>query len=57
VSFWARARVLDVASACTHFLRILFSGAFDAFPRLKIILGHNGEGLPLAMDRLIDHTG
>ena len=43
--------------ASTHFLRILFSGAFDAYPRLKIVLGHLGEGLPFAMDRLIDHTG
>jgi predicted TIM-barrel fold metal-dependent hydrolase len=39
-----------------HFLRILFSGAFDAFPRLKIILGHLGEGLPFAMHRLQEHT-
>jgi predicted TIM-barrel fold metal-dependent hydrolase len=46
-----------MVDASTHFLRIMFSRAFDAFPRLQIILGHNGEGLPFAMDRLIDHTG
>lgn len=40
----------------THFLRILFSGAFDNFPKLKIILGHLGEGLPFGLDRLNDHT-
>ena len=39
-----------------HFLRILFSGVFDAYPNLKIILGHLGEGLPFAMHRLNDHT-
>jgi len=39
-----------------HFLRILFAGVFDAYPRLKIILGHLGEGLPFAMHRLDDHT-
>jgi len=39
-----------------HFLRILFSGVFDEYPRLKIILGHLGEGLPFAMHRLNDHT-
>jgi len=39
-----------------HFLRILFSGVFDAHPKLKIILGHLGEGLPFAMHRLNDHT-
>lgn len=30
----------------SHFLRLLFSGVFDRFPRLKIILGHMGETLP-----------
>lgn len=30
----------------THALRLLFSGVFDRFPDLKIILGHMGEGLP-----------
>ena len=39
-----------------HFLRLVFSGLFDACPRLKIILGHLGEGLPFAMHRLNDHT-
>lgn len=42
--------------ASTHFLRILFSGAFDNFPRLKFILGHLGEGLPFGLVRLNDHT-
>ena len=37
-----------------HFLRILFAGVFDAYPNLKIILGHLGEGLPFAMHRLND---
>lgn len=41
---------------CSHFLRIVFSGAFDAYPRLKFILGHLGEGLPFWIDRLEDHT-
>jgi predicted TIM-barrel fold metal-dependent hydrolase len=39
-----------------HFLRLVFSGLFDAHPKLKIILGHLGEGLPFAMHRLNDHT-
>lgn len=30
----------------SHALRLVFSGVFDRFPRLKIILGHMGEGLP-----------
>jgi len=30
----------------SHALRLLFGGVFDRFPRLKIILGHMGEGLP-----------
>ncbi len=44
-----------VDTSC-HFLRIVFGGVFDAYPRLRIILGHLGEGLPFAMHRLNDHT-
>jgi predicted TIM-barrel fold metal-dependent hydrolase len=40
----------------THFLRLVFAGVFDAFPRLKIILGHLGEGLPFMLHRLNDQT-
>jgi predicted TIM-barrel fold metal-dependent hydrolase len=39
-----------------HFLRLVFGGVFDAYPGLKIILGHLGEGLPFAMHRLNDHS-
>ncbi len=42
--------------ASCHFLRLVFGGVFDAFPELKIILGHMGEGLPFGMHRLADHT-
>jgi predicted TIM-barrel fold metal-dependent hydrolase len=44
-----------VDTSC-HFLRLVFSGLFDAYPKLKIILGHLGEGLPFAMHRLNDHS-
>ena len=44
-----------VDTSC-HFLRIVFSGVFDAYPKLKFILGHLGEMLPFAMHRLNDHT-
>lgn len=30
----------------SHFLRLLFSGLFDRYPELTIILGHMGETLP-----------
>ena len=36
----------------THFLRLLFAGVFDRYPRLKIILGHMGETLPFMLWRL-----
>jgi len=39
-----------------HFLRVLFAGVFDAYPKLQFIMGHLGEGLPFAMHRLNDHT-
>jgi len=39
-----------------HFLRLVFAGVFDAFPRLTIILGHLGEGLPFMLHRINDQT-
>ncbi len=36
-------------------LRLMLSGVFDAYPNLKIILGHLGEGLPFSLWR-IDHA-
>ena len=38
----------------TAMVRLILSGAFDAFPKLQIILGHYGEALPFSMQR-IDH--
>jgi 2,3-dihydroxybenzoate decarboxylase len=35
-----------------HAVRLIFAGVFDRFPKLKIVLGHLGEGLPFFMDRL-----
>ena len=35
-----------------HALRLMGSGLFDAYPHLKIILGHMGEGLPYSMWRV-----
>jgi len=36
----------------TQGLRMVLSGAFEAYPRLKIILGHMGEGLPFLLWRI-----
>jgi 2,3-dihydroxybenzoate decarboxylase len=35
-----------------HALRLVVSGVFDRFPRLKIVLGHLGEGLPYWLFRI-----
>jgi predicted TIM-barrel fold metal-dependent hydrolase len=35
-----------------HVLRLYSAGLFDRYPKLKMIIGHNGEDLPM----LIDHT-
>jgi 2,3-dihydroxybenzoate decarboxylase len=53
LAFAAWGYSIDTA---THFLRIVFSGAFDAFPKLKFVLGHWGEGLPFWIHRLNDHA-
>ena len=35
-----------------HALRLMASGLFDAHPRLRIILGHLGEGIPYSLWRI-----
>jgi 2,3-dihydroxybenzoate decarboxylase len=35
-----------------HLLRIIFSGAFDRFPKLSIVSGHLGEALPYWLFRV-----
>ncbi len=39
-----------------HFLRLMFAGVFDVFPKLTFILGHLGEGLPFMLHRINDQT-
>jgi predicted TIM-barrel fold metal-dependent hydrolase len=34
-----------------HVLRLVLSGALDRHPRLKLIIGHMGEGLPMMLAR------
>jgi predicted TIM-barrel fold metal-dependent hydrolase len=34
-----------------HCLRLILSGVFDRFPRLKIVIGHMGEDLPYSLAR------
>src|SRR5919202_5926281 len=36
----------------THALRLIVSGLFDRFPKLTVVLGHLGEGLPFQTYRL-----
>lgn len=38
--------------AATHALRLMACGLFDRHPRLKLILGHLGEGLPFNIWRI-----
>jgi predicted TIM-barrel fold metal-dependent hydrolase len=37
-----------------HALRLIGSGVFDEFPRLSVVIGHMGEGIPFNLWR-IDH--
>ncbi len=39
----------------TQAIRLVLSGVFDAYPRLKIVLGHLGETLPFLVWR-VDHA-
>jgi uncharacterized protein len=35
-----------------HVLRLVLGGVFDRYPKLQIIIGHMGEGLPFMMSRV-----
>ncbi|MGB5635070.1 MAG: amidohydrolase family protein [Waterburya sp.] len=39
----------------THAMRLILSGLFDQFPKLKFILGHMGEGIPFWLPRIDSH--
>ncbi len=43
------------AETAVHVLRLVLAGALDRYPKLKLIVGHMGEGLPAMMGR-IDET-
>ena len=40
------------AETSLHVVRMIMGGVFDAFPTLKIVLGHLGEAVPFWLDRL-----
>jgi uncharacterized protein len=40
------------AETSVHILRLALSGALDRHPRLKLLIGHMGEGLPTMMERV-----
>jgi predicted TIM-barrel fold metal-dependent hydrolase len=40
-----------------HALRLMGSGLFDEYPRLSVVIGHMGEGLPFAMWRVDNCNG
>ena len=35
-----------------HVIRLVLGGVFDKYPRLQVIIGHMGEGLPFMLQRL-----
>lgn len=40
------------AETSLHAMRLIYSGVFDKYPQLRIILGHLGEGLPFWLSRI-----
>ena len=40
------------AETSLHVLRMIAGGVFEEFPRLKIVIGHDGEGIPFFLDRI-----
>jgi uncharacterized protein len=54
------ARVLEAAGwgwhseTAIHVLRLVLSGTLDRFPKLKVVIGHMGEMLPVMLARIDD---
>jgi predicted TIM-barrel fold metal-dependent hydrolase len=54
------ARVLEAAGwgwhseTALHVLRLALSGTLDRFPKLKLVIGHMGEMLPVMLSRIDD---
>lgn len=40
------------ADLSLHAMRLIYSGLFDKYPKLKMIVGHMGEGLPYWLTRM-----
>jgi 5-carboxyvanillate decarboxylase len=51
VNLWAAIWGFQVETGI-HAMRMIISGVFDEFPKLKIVLGHMGEGLPYWLYRI-----
>ena len=45
------------AETAVHALRLIGSGLFDEYPKLKIVLGHLGEGIPVQLWRIDGRNG
>jgi predicted TIM-barrel fold metal-dependent hydrolase len=45
------------AETAVHALRLIGSGLFDEFPKLKMVLGHLGEGIPIYLWRIDGRNG
>ena len=41
----------------TQCIRMIIYGVFDRFPKLQIIVGHMGEGLPFYYERIVNDLG
>jgi predicted TIM-barrel fold metal-dependent hydrolase len=49
LSSWAWGWHIETAN---HLLRMIVGGVFDRFPKLQIVIGHLGEGIPFMLPRL-----
>jgi 2,3-dihydroxybenzoate decarboxylase len=45
------------AETASRSARLIGSGLFDEYPRLKIVLGHIGEGIPIYLWRIDNRNG
>ena len=43
--------LMTSVSASTAQIELIFSGAFDKYPKLRLVIGHAGEAMPLLLYR------
>ncbi len=48
---------VGIIETALHTLRLVYGGVFDRFPKLQVVIGHMGEGIPFFVNRMDEVRG